>query len=126
MKKKLLIVDDEPSIGLILESYFAKEYEVILKSNGLEALIWLQAGHLTDAIVADLEMPYLNGLEFIKLLRASILYKDIPLLMLSGRDESTNKILCLKHGADDYMVKPFNPEEVDIRLKKMLQKIKMW
>ena len=125
MKKRLLIVDDEPSIGLILEHFFSKEYEVVVKENGHDAMMWLQDGHFTDGIVADFDMPYMNGLEFIKQLRASALYRDIPLVMLSGKDETNNKIICLKNGADDYMVKPFNPEELDIRIKNMLKRIKI-
>ena len=125
MKKNLLIVDDEPSIGLILEHYFSQEYKVVVKTNGYEAMKWLQEGNQTDVIVADYEMPFMNGLDFIKQLRASTLYKDIPLVMLSGKDETTNKILCLKQGADDYMVKPFNPEELELRIKKMLNIIRL-
>ncbi|PIQ20309.1 MAG: two-component system response regulator [Cytophagales bacterium CG18_big_fil_WC_8_21_14_2_50_42_9] len=125
MKKNLLIVDDEPSIGLILEHFFSKEYEVVVKLNGLEAMKWLQEGNHTDGIVADFDMPYMNGLDFIKQLRASTLFKDIPLVMLSGKDETSNKITCLKSGADDYMIKPFNPEELDIRIKNVLRRIKI-
>ncbi|QMU27714.1 response regulator transcription factor [Adhaeribacter radiodurans] len=124
MKKRLLIVDDEPSIGLILEHYFAKEYLVQVKSNGQEAMTWLQEGHHIDAIVADFEMPLMNGLDFIKQLRATTKFSDIPLIMLSGKDETSNKITCLKQGADDYMIKPFNPEELDIRIKNVLRRIK--
>lgn len=125
MKKCLLIVDDEPSIRLILERYFSKEYEVVVKENGLEAINWLHEGNLTDCIVADLEMPVMDGLEFINQLRSTLLYQDIPLVMLSGKDDSSHKIKCLKQGADDYMVKPFNPEELDIRINKMLKRIKI-
>jgi len=125
MKKRLLIVDDEPSIGLILEHYFSKEYDVVVKANGHEAMSWLQEGNFIDCIVADFEMPLMNGLDFIRQLQVSTLYKNIPLLMLSGKDETSTKILCLKHGADDYIVKPFNPEELDIRIKNMLKKIKI-
>jgi DNA-binding response OmpR family regulator len=124
MKKRLLIVDDEPSIGLILEHYFSKEFEVVVKDNGHDAMIWLQEGHFTDGI-ADFDMPHMNGLEFIRQLRASTLYRDIPLIMLSGKDETSNKIQCLKSGADDYMIKPFNPEELEIRIKNMLKRIKI-
>ena len=86
---------------------------------------WLQEGNHTDGIVADFDMPYMNGLDFIKQLRASTLFKDIPLVMLSGKDETSNKITCLKSGADDYMIKPFNPEELDIRIKNVLRRIKI-
>jgi DNA-binding response OmpR family regulator len=123
MKNRILIVDDEPSIGLILEHYFSKEFEVVVKEDGHDALMWLQEGHYTDVIVIDFDMPHMNGLEFIRQLRASTLYKDIPLVMLSGKDETGNKIECLKSGADDYMVKPFNPEELEIRIKNMLKRI---
>jgi DNA-binding response OmpR family regulator len=123
MKNRILIVDDEPSIGLILEHYFSKEFEVVVKEDGHDALMWLQEGHYTDVIVVDFDMPHMNGLEFVKQLRASTLYKDIPLVMLSGKDETSNKIECLKSGADDYMVKPFNPEELEIRIKNMLRRI---
>ncbi|QCR22506.1 response regulator transcription factor [Pontibacter sp. SGAir0037] len=122
-KLKLLVVDDEPSIGLFLEHYFSKDYDVVVKLNGFEAIAWLQQGNITDGIVADYEMPLMNGLDFVKQLRASNLYKDIPLVMLSGIDQTSNKIMCLKSGADDYMVKPFNPEELDIRIKNMLKRV---
>lgn len=125
MKKSLLIVDDEPSLGLILEHYFSKEYTVTIKLNGLEAMDWLQDGNHADCIVADLEMPFMNGFEFIIQLQTSILFKDIPLVMLSGKDETSHKISCLKLGADDYMVKPFNPDELDIRIKNMLRRIRI-
>ncbi len=123
MKKKLLVIDDEPSIRMILEHYFKKDYDVTIKSNGKEAMEWLEKGNITDAIVADYEMPIMNGLDFIKQVRSSILHKNIPLIMLSGKEETSNKITCLKEGADDYVVKPFNPEELDIRIKNILRRI---
>jgi DNA-binding response OmpR family regulator len=125
MKQTLLIVDDEPTIGFILKHYFSKNYNVIVKSNGQEAMTLLQEGHQTDCIIADFEMPLMNGLEFITQLRASTLFKDIPLMVLSGKDESSNKIKCLKQGADDYVVKPFNPEELGVRIENMLKRIRI-
>lgn len=122
-KKTLLIVDDEPAIRLILEHYFASDYEVVLTANGEEALNWLRSGNNTDAIVADYEMPLLNGLDFIRALRALPAYESVPLLMLSGTDETSKKIQCLRAGADDYLVKPFNPEELEIRLQKVLSRV---
>lgn len=123
-KKQLLIIDDEPSIRLILEHYFSSEYDVVLTSNGQEALSWLQKGHQADAIVADYEMPHMNGLEFLKHLRSNALHGSTPLLMLSVTDDSSKKIMCLRQGADDYIVKPFNPEELEIRIKNVLNRVK--
>lgn len=123
MKKKLLIIDDEPSIRLILEHYFSSLFVVVSKSNGVDALDWLQDGNIADIIVADMDMPYMNGLEFIRQIRASFFYKEIPLIMLSGNDSSRDKIKCLREGADDYMVKPFNPEELDVRIGNIFRRI---
>lgn len=123
LKKTLLVVDDEPAIQLILEHYFSGEYDVALTANGQEAMDWLEQGNLVDAIVADYEMPLMNGLDFIRELRALPMHENTPLLMLSGTDETSKKILCLKQGADDYIVKPFNPEELEIRIKKVLQRV---
>jgi len=122
MKKKLLVIDDEPAIQLILEHFFSNEYEVVLTANGKEAFNWLKQGHLVDVIVADYEMPLMNGLDFVRELRASPAHKYTPLLMLSGADETSKKILCLRQGADDYLVKPFNPEELEIRIKKIMSR----
>ncbi|QKG57432.1 response regulator [Hymenobacter sp. BRD128] len=123
LKKTLLIIDDEPAIRLILEHYFASEYEVVLTSNGQEAMDWLRQGNYADAIVADYEMPVMNGLAFIRALRALPTNESVPLLMLSGTDETSKKIACLKAGADDYLVKPFNPEELEIRIQKVLGRV---
>lgn len=123
MKKTLLVVDDEPTIQLILRRYFEAEYLVVAQPNGQAAMQWLDDGNDVDAIVADYEMPVMNGPAFIKRLRTSALHRHVPLIMLSGKEESSSKIQCLRYGADDYMVKPFNPEELDLRLKNMMRKL---
>jgi DNA-binding response OmpR family regulator len=125
MKQTILIVDDEPTIGFILKHYFSKNYNVIVKSNGQEAMTLLQEGHQTDCIITDIKMPQMNGLEFITQLRASTFFKDIPLMVLTGKDDTSHKIKCLKQGADDYMVKPFNPEELEIRIENMLKRVRI-
>lgn len=120
MKKKILVVDDELSIRLLLENYLSKTYEVFTKSDGLEAMKWLQNGNLPNLIVADIQMPNLDGIQFIEQIKSSGFFRDIPLIMLSGIESSQEKIKCLKLGANDYMVKPFNPEELAIRIEILL------
>jgi DNA-binding response OmpR family regulator len=83
---------------------------------------WLELGYMPDAIVADYAMPVMDGLDFIKKVRAHPSHKYTPLVMLSGKDETSHKIKCLKQGADDYVVKPFNPEELDLRIRKLMAK----
>ncbi len=117
MKKKILVIDDEKTIRVLLENYLQKEYEVIAKSDGEEGLNWLQEGNFPDLIVSDIQMPNLDGYEFIKNVRASGYFKDIPMIMLSGIESSAEKVKTLKMGANDYMVKPFNPEELAVRIE---------
>lgn len=125
MEKTLLIIDDEPSICIILEQCFRSDFQVVLKTNGRDAIGWLEEAGEPDVIVADYAMPIMDGLDFIKWLRASPLHKHIPLVILSGKHETSSKIKCLKHGADDYVVKPFNPEELELRVKKLLIRVKI-
>lgn len=124
MKQTLLIVDDEPSICLILEHYFNLNFRVVIKTNGLEAIKWLADNNKPDVIIIDYMMPVMDGFDFIKKLRANPLHKNVPLVVLSGKDETSNKISFLKQGADDYVVKPFNPEELELRIKRLLQNIR--
>ncbi len=124
MKKTLLALDDEISILKILDFYFNKNYNVVSKQNGKEALEWMQQGIIPDVIIADVNMPELNGLEFIKQIRSSGFFRDVPMIMLSGNEGSSDKIKCLKAGADDYLIKPFNPEELEARIDNIFRRIK--
>ncbi|HQQ13765.1 MAG TPA: response regulator transcription factor [Bacteroidales bacterium] len=120
MKKKILVIDDELSIRMLLENFLSKTYEVITKNDGMEGVQWLEQGNMPDLIVADIQMPNMDGYDFIKNIRASGYFKEIPLIMLSGIESSQEKVKCLKLGANDYMVKPFNPEELSIRIELLL------
>jgi DNA-binding response OmpR family regulator len=122
MKKKILVIDDELSIRMLLENFLKKTYTVVTKNDGMEGLSWLEEGNIPDLIVADIQMPNLDGYEFVKNVRASGYFRDIPLIMLSGIESSTEKIKCLKLGADDYIVKPFNPEELAIRIELLISR----
>jgi DNA-binding response OmpR family regulator len=118
----MLAIDDEVSIQLILKHYFKEGFSVITKSNGKEALAWMQEGNIPDMIVADINMPEMDGYTFIYQVRASGYLKNIPLVMLSGSDSTENKIRCLESGADDFMVKPFNPRELAARVNGILRR----
>lgn len=122
MKKKILVIDDELSIRMLLENFLNKSFTVITKNDGMEGLGWLEEGNLPDLIVADIQMPNLDGYEFVKNLRASGYFRHIPIIMLSGIESTTEKIKCLKLGADDYVVKPFNPEELAIRIELLISR----
>jgi len=121
MKKKILALDDEKSIRFIIENTFNKDFEVTTMNNGMDALFYLQSGNLPDVIICDVEMPVLNGFEFIRRIRESGFFEEIPLIMLSGKEESADKIKCFEMGADDYVLKPFNPKELIARIKRRLE-----
>lgn len=121
MKKKILAIDDEKSIRFIIENTFNKDFEVKTLNNGMDALFYLQSGNLPDIIICDLEMPVLNGLEFLRRIRESGFFEEIPVIMLSGKEESADKIKCFEMGADDYVLKPFNPKELIARIKRRLE-----
>jgi DNA-binding response OmpR family regulator len=119
----MLAIDDEVSIQLILQHYFKEDFSVITKGNGKEALAWMQEGNIPDIIVADINMPEMDGYTFIDHVRSSGFLKNIPMIMLSGSDSTDNKIRCLEAGADDFMVKPFNPRELAARLNGILRRL---
>ena len=119
----ILAIDDEISIQLILKHYFKEDFTVITKNNGKEALEWMQEGNFPDIIIADINMPEMDGYTFIDQVRSSGYLQNIPMIMLSGSDSTENKIRCLEAGADDFMVKPFNPRELAARLNGILRRI---
>jgi len=118
--KKILVVDDKSSISNLLVQFLSNQYSVETKEDGLEALIWLQLGNIPDLVITDLQMPNMDGVELIKRMKESGYFKDIPIIVLSSKDSSADRVQCLKLGAEDYVVKPFNPEELSIRIEKIL------
>lgn len=121
----ILAIDDEVSIQLILKQYFKKDFTVITKSNGRQAMEWMLLGNFPDIIVADINMPEMDGFSFIDQVKSSGYLRNIPMIMLSGDDTAENKIRCLESGADDFMVKPFNPRELAARINSILRRTLM-
>jgi DNA-binding response OmpR family regulator len=120
--KKILVVDDKPSISKLIVQFLNQTFDVHTEEDGLKALTWLQEGNVPDLILTDLQMPNLDGIELIKRLKESGYFKDIPVIVLSSKEGSEDRIKCLRLGAEDYMVKPFNPEELLVRIEKILSR----
>jgi CheY-like chemotaxis protein len=118
--KKVLVVDDAIFFRSILENVLKPKYEVIVKSDGLEALMWLQEGNMPHLIVADVKMPNVDGYEMVKQLRNSIVFKDIPIIMLSSSEVGNDFTNFYALGIRDFIIKPFNPEELEVKIAKML------
>jgi len=121
MKKKILVVDDEITIRTLLDKFLSTQYDVTALGSGQEALTWLQGGNLPDLMIVDLEMPGMNGLELLKQVKSSGFFCSFPVMMLSGVDSSAERVKCLKAGALDFMVKPFNPEELTIKIEILMR-----
>ena len=122
MKKKILAVDDELSICLLLENFLSRNHDVVTINDGIEALKWLD-DNIPDLIISDIHMPNMDGFDFLAKLRERGFTKHTPVIMLSGRSESKERIKCYQLGAQDYLTKPFNPEELDELVKKNLYPI---
>ncbi len=122
MKNKILVIDDEQSICLLLDSFLKDSYDVTLKHDGLEALNWLE-GNLPDLIICDIQMPNSDGYQFLEKVRQRGYTKHTPVIMLSGVESSKDRIKCYQLGAQDFLAKPFNPEELNELIKKNLNPI---
>jgi DNA-binding response OmpR family regulator len=122
MKKNILILDDEASIGLLLENFLSADYDVKHISDGHQALEWLEL-NLPDLIICDIQMPEMDGYEFLTRVRQRGYTRHTPFIMLSAKAESKERIKCYKLGAQDYLTKPFNPEELEELVKKNLNPI---
>ena len=120
-QKKILILDDKEAIGKIIANYLLNEYECIYFSNPLDVIKWLEEGNIPDLIVLDLRMPFMTGEEFLNYIKNNELFKSIKVVILSSEDSSRDRIRLLENGAEDYILKPFNPLELKVRLKKILK-----
>jgi two-component system chemotaxis response regulator CheY len=120
MKKQILIVDDEITILKLLNFVLSKDYELIIKTSGVEALSWLEEGNSPDLILSDLEMPYFDGSSFIHNLKISGFYRDTPVVILSGADNLDERILNMPFKTDAYVSKPFNPAQLKQAITKVL------
>ena len=118
---KVLVVDDEPSVRSALQRALALErYEVTLAEDGQQALDTLAEG-VVDAIVLDVMMPRIDGLEVCRRLRAA--GDRTPVLVLTARDSVPDRVRGLDAGADDYLVKPFALRELNARLRALLRRV---
>ncbi len=115
----ILLVDDEPNIIELASMYLRQDgFRVISAGDGLTALE-RAAQDRPALMVLDLMLPRLDGWEVCKRIRAE---SDLPILMLTARDEDIDKIVGLELGADDYLTKPFNPRELIARIKAILRR----
>jgi DNA-binding NarL/FixJ family response regulator len=120
-RKRLLLIDDDPNLILLVKDYLEfRGYEVVTADNGKEAL-QLLSQDLPDMIVCDIMMPEMDGYGLIENVRQDPRTSWIPVLFLSAKGQSQDRIKGLNLGADVYMVKPFEPEELVAQVESSLK-----
>lgn len=119
--RKILIIDDKEAIAKVIANYFKDEYDCIYCENPLKGIQWLESNPIPDLILLDLRMPLMTGEEFLGYIKKNELFKSVPIVVLSSEDSSSIRIRLLENGAEDFILKPFNPMELKVRLKKILK-----
>ncbi len=119
LKQKLLIVDDEPGIVDTVQAWFSPQYEILTAYSGQEAI--KKAAEQPDLILLDINMPGMDGLTVCQTIREHVV---CPILFLTARIESADKIIGFQAGADDYIVKPFDLDELAARVEAHLRREK--
>lgn len=119
----MLIVDDDPNIRELICLYLSKEgFETIQADHGAAALEWMER-KAVDLVVLDIMMPVMDGWDLCRELRQ--MYPDTPLLMVTAKGETGQKVKGFNLGTDDYLVKPFEPIELVVRVKALLKRYKI-
>jgi DNA-binding response OmpR family regulator len=118
--KTILVVDDEPKITQLVQDYLERAgFAVLVAFDGKKALS-LAKTEKPDAVILDLGLPQLDGLDFTREFRKT---SNAPIIMLTARAEETDKLIGLELGADDYMTKPFSPKELVARVRVVFRRL---
>jgi DNA-binding response OmpR family regulator len=119
---RVLVVEDDPDIAQLVARYLEKSgFSVELLANGRDALAAI-AAHAPDVLVLDLMLPQVDGLEICRVVRGSAATAAIPIIMLTARAEESDRIVGLEIGADDYLAKPFSPNELVARVRALVRR----
>ncbi|HRZ14037.1 MAG TPA: response regulator [Candidatus Omnitrophota bacterium] len=119
---KILVVDDDPDIRDVIRITLEDEkYEVTEAGNGEEALKAIET-KVPDLVLVDYKMPRMDGREFCRRIKKDILLRHLPIIMVTGKGELTDKVDGIEAGADDYIVKPFEPKELIAHIRMILRR----
>jgi DNA-binding response OmpR family regulator len=123
----ILIIDDDLAMCQLLKRLLERSYEVTTKNDGMSAMYWLAQGNLPDLIITDLDMPNINGEDFVVNLKNSGYFNEVPFIVITGYSSKDQRLRCMKLGIHDYFEKPFNPKDllfsIEVVLKHNLKKL---
>ena len=121
-KESILIVEDEKNIAKLIRYNLEKDgYECYMAKSGEDGLEILKK-HAIDLVILDIMLPGIDGFEVCRTIKQSARLKNIPVIILTAKGEEVDRIVGLELGADDYMVKPFSPRELILRIKAILKR----
>lgn len=120
-KQKILIIDDDPDILDVLDLSLSEHFTVLQAHNGKEGLDIVRQ-KMPDLVITDYMMPIINGPQFIKELRKDVLLRHLPVILLTGKGDTKDMVTGIEAGADDYIVKPFEPEALLARIKMIVNR----
>lgn len=124
VEKRVLVVDDEPDVTELLEYKLKQAGFLVRAINDPLRVLGLARDLRPEVIVLDVMMPELNGLQLLKMIRADALLKDTPVLFLTAKGETDDRLKGLQGGADDYVAKPFDAREVVLRIQALAKRAK--
>jgi len=122
MAHPILVVEDDPVMVAFLEEYLSGSFATSVVDNAKDAILMLQKGEEVSLVILDLFMPEMDGFEFLEALRLESRFNRLPILVLSGSENSEDRVRALEAGADDFVVKPFNPLELTARVRNLIRR----
>jgi CheY-like chemotaxis protein len=111
-RKTILIIDDSDSVRSFIKSILEKEYEIVDKNDGHEALVYLSQNHHPDLILSDMEMPNMNGRAFVRRVKSDPRHAKIPIVFITSVNSSLIINSFANMGVVDFIIKPFKPDEL--------------
>ena len=123
-KENILVLDDNEMIRRLVSNVLDKDYEVNVLNNGLQGSCWLHNNeNFPDLIITDIFMPEMDGFEFIRNVKGSAYFDEIPVLVLSSHDTLHEEKVCEELGITEFLQKPFNPVELKEKVLELLGKV---
>ena len=122
MKPTILIVEDDPIMVTFLDEYLSGDFETKKMTSAVDAIPALDESALPALVILDLFMPEMDGFAFLEYIRAKPALNRLPVLVLSGSEKSEDRVRAFELGADDFVLKPFNPLELTARVRNLIRR----
>lgn len=126
MKKTILAIDDSKAIRFLLQTVLGKDYQVVTAPDGCTAMHWLSKQNIPDLIICDPQLADMKDWELIEELASSVLYRNIPVMVISSLDKTATKAKCEELGVGAHFIKPFNPVALLESVNNRLGQKKAW